>query len=149
MQDYNLFDCIECGCCAYVCPSHIPLVQYYRFAKTEIWAMERDKEKADHARERHEFHQYRMERKQQEDEERKRMKKELLKKTQGKEDKETDSKKAAIEAAMSRVKAKRDGQEQVKQNVDNLTDKQQQAISKVEKKRQRSGEAESSNEDSN
>ena len=149
VQDYNLFDCIECGCCAYVCPSHIPLVQYYRFAKTEIWAMERDKEKADHARERHEFHQYRMERKQQEDEERKRMKKELLKKTQGKEDKETDSKKAAIEAAMSRVKAKRDGQEQVKQNVDNLTDKQQQAISKVEKKRQRSGEAESSNEDSN
>ncbi|NNF96840.1 MAG: electron transport complex subunit RsxC, partial [Halobacteria archaeon] len=55
VQDYNLFDCIECGCCAYVCPSHIPLVQYYRFAKTEIWAMERDKQKADHARERHEF----------------------------------------------------------------------------------------------
>ena len=25
-QDYHLFDCIECGCCAYVCPAHIPLV---------------------------------------------------------------------------------------------------------------------------
>ena len=149
VQDYNLFDCIECGCCAYVCPSHIPLVQYYRFAKTEIWAMERDKEKADHARERHEFHQYRMERKQQEDEERKRMKKELLKKTQGKEDTEADAKQAAIEAAMSRVKAKRDGQEQAKHNLDNLTEKQQQAISKVEEKRQRSRKAESSNEDSN
>jgi ferredoxin len=37
-QEYHLFDCIECGCCAYVCPSHIPLVDYYRFAKSEIWA---------------------------------------------------------------------------------------------------------------
>ena len=23
----NVSDCIECGCCAYVCPSRIPLVQ--------------------------------------------------------------------------------------------------------------------------
>ena len=42
-QEYNLFDCIECGCCSYVCPSHIPLVHYYRFAKSEIWAHEKDK----------------------------------------------------------------------------------------------------------
>ena len=149
VQDYNLFDCIECGCCAYVCPSHIPLVQYYRFAKTEIWAMERDKEKADHARERHEFHQYRMERKKQEDEERKRKKKELLKKTQGKKDAETDTKKEAIEAAMARVKAKRDAQQQQKKNVDNLTEKQQQALSVVEERRQRLSEADSSNKDKN
>ena len=149
VQDYNLFDCIECGCCAYVCPSHIPLVQYYRFAKTEIWAMERDKQKADHARQRHEFHQYRMERKKQEDEERKRKKKELLKKTQGsKEGAETDSKKAAIEAAMARVKAKRGEQEQ-KKNVDNLTDNQKQALSEVDERRQRLREAEPSNEDNN
>jgi Na+-translocating ferredoxin:NAD+ oxidoreductase RnfC subunit len=26
--DLGLADCIACGCCAYVCPSHIPLVQY-------------------------------------------------------------------------------------------------------------------------
>ena len=149
VQDYNLFDCIECGCCAYVCPSHIPLVQYYRFAKTEIWAMERDKQKADHARERHEFHQYRMERKKQEDEERKRKKKELLKKTQGSKDTEADSKKAAIEAAMARVKAKREQQEQNKQNVENLTEKQQQAISDVEQRRQRQREVEPGNEDNN
>lgn len=54
-QNYNLFDCIECGCCAAVCPSHIPLVQYYRYAKGEIWTREREKQKADVARERHEF----------------------------------------------------------------------------------------------
>ena len=147
--EVRLFDCIECGCCAYVCPSHIRLVQYYRFAKTEIWAMERDKQKADHARQRHEFHQYRMERKKQEDEERKRKKKELLKKTQGSKDgAETDSKKAAIEAAMARVKAKRGEQEQ-KKNVDNLTDKQKQALSEVDERRQRLREAEPSNEDNN
>ena len=29
----NLFDCFECGCCTYVCPSHIPLVQYFRLSK--------------------------------------------------------------------------------------------------------------------
>jgi electron transport complex protein RnfC len=31
---YNLMDCFECGCCSYVCPSNIPLVQYFRIAKS-------------------------------------------------------------------------------------------------------------------
>ncbi|MGB0219161.1 MAG: electron transport complex subunit RsxC [Sinimarinibacterium flocculans] len=65
----NLFDCIECGCCAQVCPSHIPLVQYYRHAKTEIWAEDREKRKADAARERHEARQARLEREEREKEE--------------------------------------------------------------------------------
>lgn len=30
---YNLLDCFECGSCSYVCPSHIPLVQYFRMSK--------------------------------------------------------------------------------------------------------------------
>ncbi len=30
---YHLGDCFECGCCSYVCPSHIPLVQQFRAAK--------------------------------------------------------------------------------------------------------------------
>lgn len=30
---YHLKHCFECGCCAYVCPSNIPLVQYFRIAK--------------------------------------------------------------------------------------------------------------------
>jgi Na+-translocating ferredoxin:NAD+ oxidoreductase subunit C len=61
-QAFSLFDCIECGACSYVCPSHIPLVQYYRFAKSEIRAREHDKQLADQARVRHEFHEQRLER---------------------------------------------------------------------------------------
>jgi len=40
---YSLSDCISCGCCAYVCPSHIPLVQYFSHAKGELSARERAK----------------------------------------------------------------------------------------------------------
>ncbi len=65
-QEFNLADCIECGACAYVCPSHIPLVQYYRYAKSEIHERAQDKQAADLARERHEFHQLRLERDKQE-----------------------------------------------------------------------------------
>ena len=32
-QKFSLNDCFECGCCAYVCPSNIPLTQYFRIAK--------------------------------------------------------------------------------------------------------------------
>ncbi len=37
-EQYNAMDCIECGCCAYSCPSRIPLVQNIRRAKAEIQA---------------------------------------------------------------------------------------------------------------
>jgi electron transport complex protein RnfC len=32
-EQFHLGDCFECGCCSYVCPSHIPLVQQFRAAK--------------------------------------------------------------------------------------------------------------------
>lgn len=32
-SDYYLDQCFECGCCSYVCPSNIPLTQYFRIAK--------------------------------------------------------------------------------------------------------------------
>ncbi len=32
-EDFHLNDCFECGCCSYVCPSNIPLVQHFRIAK--------------------------------------------------------------------------------------------------------------------
>ena len=31
-EEYGLNDCLLCGSCAYVCPSHIPLVQYFQYA---------------------------------------------------------------------------------------------------------------------
>ena len=35
-DEYHLMDCFECGACSYVCPSHIPLVQYFRLSKKMI-----------------------------------------------------------------------------------------------------------------
>jgi len=141
-QDYNLFDCIECGCCTYVCPSHIPLVQYYRFAKTEIWAQEQEKKTSDIARQRHEFRQFRMERKKAENEERKRQKRELLRKVSGDKassDKSNadDSKKAAIDAAMARVKAKREKQSITPENTGNLTEAQKKTIAEIDSRRKK------------
>jgi electron transport complex protein RnfC len=63
-EHHNLFDCIECGACSYVCPSSIPLVQYYRYAKGEIKQQRENKRKSDHARERFEARQQRLEQEQ-------------------------------------------------------------------------------------
>lgn len=131
VQDYNLFDCIECGCCAHVCPSHIPLVQYYRFAKNEIWRQERDKVKSDIARERHNTRQQRLERAAREKAERLAKKKAALKKTANA--KGEDPKKAAIQAALDRVKAKKTTQPPP--NTDNLTAEQQTRIDAVDQRR--------------
>jgi electron transport complex protein RnfC len=48
--DFMLSDCISCGCCAYVCPSHIPLVQYFSHAKGELAGRERAKLRSDAAK---------------------------------------------------------------------------------------------------
>ncbi|MEJ2382747.1 MAG: electron transport complex subunit RsxC [Gammaproteobacteria bacterium] len=137
VQDYHLFDCIECGCCAYVCPSHIPLVHYYRFAKTEIWAQEREKRKAEQARRRHEFHTARLEREKAEREARMRKKKAALKKDDGAD----DSKKAAIDAAMQRVREKQAKASAEPRNTDSLTEDQRRKIAEVDERRRRGAQA--------
>lgn len=35
-KEYNLFDCFECGSCAYVCPSKRPIVQLVRLSKSMV-----------------------------------------------------------------------------------------------------------------
>ncbi|MFH1407364.1 MAG: RnfABCDGE type electron transport complex subunit C [Candidatus Omnitrophota bacterium] len=35
-KDYNLFDCIECGACAWVCPSKRPMVHLIKYAKLQV-----------------------------------------------------------------------------------------------------------------
>lgn len=62
MLAHNLFDCIECGACAYVCPSSIPLVQYYRASKAEIREQRQKLLKAEQSRERFEQRQARLRR---------------------------------------------------------------------------------------
>jgi len=105
-QDYHLFDCIECGCCSYVCPSHIPLVQFFRYAKTESWATERERAKAERARQRHEAREARLRRLEEERKAKLRMRKEDLQKEKGR-DGDNQDKKAAIAAAIARAAAKK------------------------------------------
>ena len=132
IQDYNLFDCIECGCCAQVCPSHIPLVQYYRFAKTEIWDLERERQKSDIARQRHEFRIERLEREKRELEQRRaRARKALDRPKAG----DADAKKAEIAAALERVTARRAAQDAAAKNTDNLTAEQRARIAEIDRRR--------------
>jgi electron transport complex protein RnfC len=34
-EEYNLLDCIECGCCAYSCPAKRNIVQYVKYCKAQ------------------------------------------------------------------------------------------------------------------
>jgi len=134
IQDFHLFDCIECGCCDAVCPSHIPLVDYYRFAKTEIWAQEREKKVADLARERHEFREFRLQREKEERAARHAQKKKAVSSDDASAD---EAKKAAIQAAMERAKAKRNSNAATAKNTDNLTAAQKQQIEEADQRRAR------------
>lgn len=40
-EAYRAMDCIECGCCSYICPATIPLVQAIRYGKAAILAKKR------------------------------------------------------------------------------------------------------------
>lgn len=132
VQDFHLFDCIECGCCDEVCPSNIPLVDYYRFAKTEIWAQEREKKVSDLARERHEFREFRLQREKDERAARHAQKKKAVGNGETKSD---DAKKAAIQAAMDRARAKRDTAGATAKNTDNLTEAQRQQVEEADQRR--------------
>jgi len=78
-ESFNLFDCIECGACSWVCPSNIPLVQYYQHAKGAIREQQREQEEADRARLRFEQRQARLEKEKAEKEERRRARMEARK----------------------------------------------------------------------
>ncbi len=56
----GLMDCISCGSCAYTCPSHIPLVQYFNYAKGELAARHRQQQKQDETRQLAEAREIRM-----------------------------------------------------------------------------------------
>lgn len=138
LSEYDLFDCIECGCCDYVCPAQIPLVQYYRYAKAEVWQRERERQKSDMARERHEFRQLRIEREKAERAEKHKKRMHALKdepKASSEDAPKEDPKKAAILAAMERAKAKKDLHKAAPKNTDNLTEAQQKKIAEIDARR--------------
>ncbi|MCL1857784.1 MAG: electron transport complex subunit RsxC [Oscillospiraceae bacterium] len=35
-EKYDVFNCVECGCCTYICPAGVPIVQHIRTAKGRI-----------------------------------------------------------------------------------------------------------------
>ena len=97
LREYHLFDCIECGCCSYVCPSNIRLVHYYRKAKREIMQEEKAARGAADARRRFVARSARLA-------------KEADKQQQEKisnANRESDDKRAFIDAAVARTRAKR------------------------------------------
>ena len=113
LADLHLFDCIECGACDYVCPSQIALVDAFRQAKRSIQVEAFEQQQALQARLRFEAHQTRILRgKHERDKQREQrlhaaatVKEHVSSATAALE----PDKKAAIQAAIARAKAKKSG----------------------------------------
>jgi electron transport complex protein RnfC len=144
-EEYNLSDCIECGCCSHVCPAQIPLVQYFRSTKTAIDEYNEANVKNERARLRNEARTARLEKLDAEKREKSRLKKEAMQKKkaaaaakaateEGGETPEAE----AIEAAKNRVAEKRateTSEASKPRNTENLTAEQQQQIDQAEARR--------------
>ena len=59
---HGLMDCIECGCCDYVCPSQIPLAERFRESKPLLARRDKEQATANAARELFEARNERLER---------------------------------------------------------------------------------------
>ena len=108
LQEQNLFDCIECGACSYVCPSEIPLVGYFRFGKSEIKHLNAKQLKSDKAKLRFENRENRLARIKAEREEKRRKTAEARKLAAKNKAEDPDGKQRAIQAALERVKQKKE-----------------------------------------
>jgi electron transport complex protein RnfC len=113
----NLFDCIECGACAYVCPSQIPLVHYYRVAKSEIRQQKQLDIKAEKAKVRFEARKERLARDKIAREEKHKAAAAARKARMNSGTTEAKTEKSAVAAALARVKAKKAQQSQDNDNV--------------------------------
>ena len=110
LESQSLFDCIECGACSYVCPSEIPLVGYFRFAKSEIKHLNAKQVKSDKAKQRFENRENRLARIKAEREEKRRKTAEARKFAAKNKAEDPDGKQRAIKAALERVKQKKENQ---------------------------------------
>jgi electron transport complex protein RnfC len=105
-REHHVFDCIECGACAWVCPSQIKLVDYYRYAKSELKYLDFKRHKSDAAQKRHEQRDARLERLKQE---RMAIRKKTRTRTQDKNKMQQD-----LQASLERVKIAKAAKEQSK-----------------------------------
>ncbi len=103
LLDYHLFDCIECGCCSYVCPSHIPLVDEYRKSKNRMWDNRRSELEADQNKQRYLRKQKRTEQRKLD----KKIKHSMIAEEYTNNESALKKKQDDIAAAVNRVKAKR------------------------------------------
>jgi electron transport complex protein RnfC len=62
LDAYGLMDCIECGCCDYVCPSQIPLAERFRDMKPALGEKLAARANADAARARFDARSARLDR---------------------------------------------------------------------------------------
>ncbi|MGB0682318.1 MAG: electron transport complex subunit RsxC [Magnetovibrionaceae bacterium] len=60
--DVGLMDCVACGSCSFACPSSIPLVQYFNYAKGKLTETQRAKHKTEETKRLAEARNVRMER---------------------------------------------------------------------------------------
>ena len=61
LNDHQLEQCMHCNACTYVCPSNIPLVDYFKEAKKAIKLKAHQNEKASFAKNRYEQRKKRLE----------------------------------------------------------------------------------------
>jgi len=104
-QAYGLSACIECGCCDFVCPSHIPLVDWFRFGKSQLIKRMIESEAAELARKRFENREARLLRIQQQRAEKMTRRKQALKDKVSQQDRI----RASIQRAESKGRAKPHG----------------------------------------
>jgi electron transport complex protein RnfC len=43
LEQEQIMDCIECGCCLFSCPSHRPLLDYVRLGKATVGGIIRNR----------------------------------------------------------------------------------------------------------
>jgi electron transport complex protein RnfC len=97
----GLGDSSESGCCDIVCPSHIPLVSWFRHGKSQLRRLDAERQAADSARRRFEAREERLARLKQERRHRLEEKKRALRGEKEKQER--------IAAAIDRVRSRREG----------------------------------------
>ncbi len=102
----NLLSCTGCNCCTVVCPSHIPLTDYFSYGKALYKRQQADKKHSDTARERFEFREMRLVRNAGEKKELMAQKKLKLQKKIAQDAKDKGNQSDKIQAALERVQKK-------------------------------------------